>query len=324
MADIEPIPEGFLAKLLQEFGFQWTHLVVISGVVFSSFGLQKYLDPGIWILGTIMSFGIVYLFRNYVSANFLRTSITAVLAVAAVMLTAYVFLYLTHQEVGPFLESRTKFGTMYVAVAIGIPLGVMILSYKSQDDFLRTPLPPALSIAARNLAQMDFVHESVNYVISFLTAPDNADVIMRFEVTMDVINRTKRDADYEDYFDPAGRNMRFLSATVGNSTIDAKDRGRDTKRGLLIKHRAQPGKFRIVVVGESTFYTRDNELVGVYYPSNSLSIRINNPPTSLHVQIESLLSKKVEPQVLASGDILFQCSEGVLPFQGARIFWERK
>ena len=320
--DIEPIPEGFLSRLLNEFGIQWTHLVVLSGVVFTSFGLQTYLDAGVWILGTIGSFGLVYLFRYQISGNFLKTTIWSFTALAAGILVGWGLLSVSHQNVGPFMQTRTKWSTLYISVIVGVPLGIMILSYRLQDEFLRSPLPPALAAAAKNLSQLNFVHEEVSYIIS-LRRDRTDDVIMTFEVTMNLVNRSKRTALYQDSFDPAGRNKRFVSATINGSRVNEEDWDRRTQRGLKMEYEAAPGeKFRVVVIGESTFYSRDNELVGVYLPCNILSIRIKRPPDDLMVHIESLLPQKVDAEHLPTGDLLFQYSGGVLPFQGTRIFWE--
>lgn len=320
--DIKPIPEGFLSRLLNEFGIQWTHLVVLSGVVFSSFGLQTYVDAGVWILGTVGAFGLVYLFRYRISGDFLKTSIWSFIALTGGILIGWGLLYLTNQTVGQFMQNRIRLSTLYISVVIGVPLGIMILSYRSQDELLRSPLPPALAAAAKNLSQMDFVHEEVSYIISFLP-PTTGDVIMRFEVTMDLVNRSTRTALYRDSFDPAGRNKHFVRATINGSPVNEADWDRLTQRGLRLEHEAAPGeKFRVVVIGESTFYSRDNELVGVYLPCNTLSIRIMKPPDELSVHIESLLPKKVDAERLPTGDLLFQYSGGVLPFQGTRIFWE--
>jgi hypothetical protein len=200
----------------------------------------------------------------------------------------------------------------------------MILSYRSQDEFIRSPLPAALADAAKSLSQMDFVHEAVSYIISFFPAT-TGDVIMRFEVKMNVLNRSKRTAFYYDTFDPAGRNKHFVSATINGSPVNLADRDLLTQRGLRLEHEAKPGEqFTVFVIGESTFYSRDNELVGVYLPCATLSIRIQKPPDNLNVHIESLLPKKVDAQQLSTGEFLFECSKGVLPFQGARIFWEPK
>jgi hypothetical protein len=321
MGDIEPIPEGFLARLLQEFGIQWTHLVVISGVVFSSFGLHKYLDPGVWILGTIGSFSLVYLFRYRITGNFPKTVLWAGIILLFGLSAAWAALFVAGQDPAQFLESRTKVSTLYIAIVIGIPIGAMILSYRAQDEFLRSPLPSVLATAAKAISQSDFVHESVDYLIN-LTLQTNGEVTLRFDVTMDVLNRSKRAALYQDHFDPAGRNKRFIGAKIKGARINESDPNRLTQRGFFLEYHAQPSeRFRIVVIGESTFYGRDNELVGVYFPCSFLSIRVVKPPDELIVHVESLLREKVDAERLATGDLLFQYSQGVLPFQGTRVFW---
>jgi hypothetical protein len=198
----------------------------------------------------------------------------------------------------------------------------VILSYRSQDDFLHSPLPPALAKATKAISQSDFVHESVSYIIKFTLKAD-AEVVMRFEVTMNLVNRSKKPALYQDYFDPAGGNKQFISAAINRAPVNKDDPDRRVQSGLLLSYKAEPGKpFEVKVIGESTFYRRDNELVGVYLPCNFLSIRIEKPPDELVVHVQALLPVKVDAERLDTGDLLFEYRDGVLPFQGTRVFWE--
>jgi len=318
--DIKPIPDGFLSRLLDEFGIQWTHLVILSGVVFSSFGLQPFLDPGVWILGTTGSFALVYLFRNHISSNFPKTAIWGGIALSLGFLIPWMVLLVAGQDVARFLQDRTKVSTVYISIVAGIPLGVIILSYRAQEEFLRSPLPPAIEKAMKAISKSDFVHERVSYVIEFFR--DEAAVIMRFTVKMDLLNRSKKPALYQDHFDPAGKDKRILFAEINQTEVNINDPERLTQRGLFLSYQAEPNeKFRVTVIGESTFYARDNELVGVYFPCDFLSIRITKPPDNLDVHIQSLLPVKVDAKRLGTGDLLFEYADGVLPFQGTRIFW---
>jgi len=319
---LEPIPEGFLARLLGEFGLQWTHLVILSGIVFSSFGLQEYLNAGVWILGTIGSFSVVFLFRRQITGNFPKTALWAGTALVLGLLVPWAALLVAHQDLGAFMGHWVKLASLYVSAAVGIPVGVLILSYRAQDDFRWSPLPPGLAKAEKSVSQSDFIHESVKYIIQF-RRETNGDVIMRFDVTMSLLNRTKKVTPYQDYFDPAGRAKKFMYAEIDKSQINTDDPGRKTERGLLLSHDAQPNQqFSVRVIGESTFYGRDSELVGAYFPCESLSIRIEKPPNGLTVHVESLLREKVDAKPLPTGDLDFAYMDGILPFQGTRIFWE--
>jgi hypothetical protein len=320
---IKLVPDSFLGKLLQEFGLQWTHLALLSGVVFSSFHLEMYLNPGLWMLGTLAAFSMVYLFRDTISDNFLRVSIWSVLIGMILLFAPLAVLIRLHQDVPELIKQWSQAVTIYLAMAIGIPVGIMILSYRKRDDFQRMPLSPRLAQAVKEAAsQSDFVHESVIYEIEFLPT-EAKDVVMRFTAKMNLVNRSKRMATYKDVFDPAGRNKKINYATIKGQPVDTEDPDRIFQRGLLLTHEAQPSEtFEVVVSGESTFYGRDSELVGVYLPSSSLTVRVKKPPPNLSVNVQSLLPKKIDSKPQPTGDILFEYAEGVLPFQGTRLFWE--
>jgi hypothetical protein len=317
------LPDSFLGKLLQEFGIQWTHLAILSGVVFSSFHLEQYLNPGLWMLGTLAAFSLVYLFRDYISKNFLVVSIWAALSGLILLLVPLAVLFGLGQDIPAFIRQWSQAATIYLSLAIGVPAGSMILAYRNKDEFLRTPLPPQLAEAAKEAAShSDFIHESVSYQIELLPTPAK-EVVMRFTVTMNVVNRAKRKTIYQDFFDPAGRYSKMHYATIKQQSINTEDPDRSFKRGLLLTHEAEPNeRFEVVVSGESTFYGRDSELVGVYLPCNSLTVRIKKPPPNLSVNIQSLLPKKIDSKPQPDGDILFEYADGVLPFQGTRVFWE--
>ena len=321
--DIKAIPSGFLGRLLREFGIEWTHLVVISGVVFSSFGLEKYLNPGIWILGTVASFSVVYLFRLRIKGNFPTVFFWSILIIVAGLASPLIYLLHTGEDVAVFLKTWTEVGTLYSSIIIGVPLGVSILSYRAQEEFLRTPLPAVLDKAAKeSVSQSDFVLERAAYQIQFSNHSGN-EVVMRFDVNIEAVNRLNRPATYNGIFDPAGRNKRFHYASIDGSPLNEQDPDRLTKRGLIVSHEvAANGKFLISVSGESTYYDRDSEIVGVYRPCAAFSLLIKVSP-GLSVNVQSLLRKKVDPRKLANGDLLVEYNDGLLPFQGMRLFWER-
>src|SRR5579864_773699 len=183
IGDIKPIPEGFLSRLLQEFGLQWTHLVILSGVIFSSFDLQKYLNSGIWILGTVASFSLVFLFRHQITGNFPKVALFAGAVLVGGLLTPWVVLSLCHFDPATVIQGWSKLATLYIAAVAGIPIGTIILSYRAQEEFLRLPLPPVLATAAKSVSQSPFIHESVSYTIQLMPGKDHRGLILRFDVT---------------------------------------------------------------------------------------------------------------------------------------------
>jgi hypothetical protein len=315
------VPDSFLGKLLNRFGIQWTHLAILSGVLFSSFHLEEYLNPGLWMLGTLAAFSLVYLYSDEISENFLKVSIWCALIGLGLLLVPVATLFALGQDIPAFIKQWSQAVTIYLSLAIGIPAGIMILSYRNRDE-QRSPLPPALALAAKQAVQSDFIHESVSYEIEFLPTPEKK-IVMQFTAIMNLVNRSSRKVTYRDIFDPAGSDRDVFYATIKQQPINTKSPDRQYGRGVLLAHEAEPNeRFEIVVRGRSTFHERDSELVGVYLPCSSLTVRVKKPPNGLEVNIQSLLPGKNEAQVQPNGDILFQYADGVLPFQGTRVFWQ--
>jgi hypothetical protein len=77
-----------------------------------------------------------------------------------------------------------------------------------------------------------------------------------------------------------------------------------------------------MVKGRSHFSSRDSELFGAYIPATSISIVVKAPPSTLRVVLRSHLPEKVDPEILDNGDVAFAYHKGILPFQGARLFWQ--
>lgn len=300
---INAIPAGFLSRLLDEFGIQWTHLVIISGVVFSSFHLEQYLNPGIWILGTVGSFSVVYLFHRQVSDNFPKVALFAAVAVTVGIAAPLLVFQAKEIELGKFMRAWTALSTLYLTAVISGPLGTAILSYRLQDEFLRAPLSDSLTNALdESVRFVDFVHSRVDYIID-LISDGESDVILRCNVTMNMVNRSKSRSVYRDIFDPAGRERKFIRASINGNPIDCDDPERLSERGLHVDYECGAGEeFRIEVVLESKFYRRDSELVGTYLPAEALSILIR-PSSDLRVTVQSLLRKKVELKRLESGHL---------------------
>ena len=329
MAALEPVPEGFLRRLLDEFGIEWTHLVILTGVAFSSFGLERYLNPGSWILGVAGVFALVLLFRDQISRNHVRVTAgalgVAILGLAAPLLIVGHF----ESSTGEWIQSHSVPSTLYLALALGAPLGVIILSYRGQEEFRYQPLPTPIADVVRNSVNLSpFVHESVTYRLrlelsggaSRITSMSR--IVFHYEVHMSVLNRSKQRVAYRDIFDPAGADATFYYAAVNDERLDVEAPQRQTGLGLVVEHDADAGEtFSVVVHGASTFAARDSELVGAYYPCARLSITIAAPPGDLRVDVQPMVSRPAEARRLPTGEIVFEYPFGVLPFQGTRIAW---
>jgi hypothetical protein len=338
--DVEPIPESFLGKLLGAYGLQWTHLVIISGVAFSSFGLERYLNPGIWILTTVAAFGVVFLFRAQIE----RRVTFPVAAAAGLVLVGAGFGGLVlaadptrHQSLGTFMEVHSTVATLYLGLLVGIPVGIAILSFRSQETFRYAPLTPKLALALNEtVAHAPFALDTAMYVIDLQLEHSTTSgglsthsgsgspqrILFHYTVNMAVVNRLAERVTYTDVFDPAGDDKSFVYATLKGKKVQMNPE-RLSGRGLHLTYEAEPSeRFEVFVEGQSTFHVRDSELVGTYLPCEHLRIMIRRPPDGIAVQVQSLTPKPTDVEELPNGDLMWEHAQGILPFQGARVFWE--
>jgi len=326
--DIEPIPEGFLARLLGAYGLQWTHLAILSGVVFSSFALEKYLNPGVWVLGVVSAFGLVLLFEPYISPSFPLVAALSLLVVALLLGCADLILHLSHRSVPRFVEHHSPSATLYIAWSTAGPVGCAVLSYRKRPDVMLFPLPAALAESTQSaIMRASFINETVDYNFELLNAvhPELGDrqVILRYELTFNVWNRSRSDQLYADLFDPAGSHKRFYYAAVNREVRDHDAPELRSELGLRLEHRAAPGeRFQVVVRAESTFGVPGSELIGSYLPSNNMVIRIHQPPPGISIFTQSLASTPLDKNILPTGDVIITATKAVLPYQGIRLFWD--
>ena len=296
-------------------------------MVFSSFGLEKYLNPGIWILGTVAAFGLVFLFKEEISPSFPRVAFGVGVALFAAIGGPLIWLGTSDRSVAHFFEIHTKLATTYFALSTAIPIGVAVLSYRAREGFQRLPLPSAIDSAVeKTVFESDFVYEDVAYVLDLIPnfGAEGAirDVLLRFEVRMTVVNRSRTATDYRGLFDPAGRDSSIRYASINNSAIDHDDPEHVSRRGLWVSYHAQPGEhFELCVSAESLFHSRDSELVGIYRPASKLSILVR-PAPGLQLNLQSLLPMTVSSVRRASGELWWEYAGGILPYQGARLYWE--
>lgn len=330
---VEPVPETFLRRLLDAYGLQWTHLTIFAGVIFSSFGLQRYLNPGIWILGTVASFGLVLLFRDEITWSFPRVAAVALGIIVAAVAAPIIVLSEHHVGVSAYVTMHTLIVTLYLSFCLGIPVGSTVLAFRAKGDFDYQPLPAELQeIIRRTITRAPFVHRSVNYKLSLAYADEHGELVasgaaspyvrFRWEVVMTVVNRAKRPERYTDLFSRYRPYDQLPYAAVNGKLVDTDDPEITTGRGFVMSYDSTPGEvFTIEVHGQTRLHTRDSELIGSYLPASLFTVRITAPPPGLRVNIHSLVPVRHDAERLANGDMVYNYPDGLLPYQGVRVVW---
>jgi hypothetical protein len=318
----EVLPEGLTRSFLKEFGFEWTQISLLSGVLVSSFSLQRYVNPGAWAIAVIGSFGIVYTFRRQIGGNFPRTALIAGIGAILLLVPGGLLVGSRSGDVLQTLERWRTWTTLYVAFGVCIPLAIVVLSYRKQETLYGGPYPEPIQDAIEAcIVKSEFYRVDQTYEVEVLRHEDST-IRLRVLVSYTLVNRTKVDHKRTaEYSAPSPERVTFLRAEVDGNALDIADRDYHTARGLVIPLSIPAGKrVRVLLEAEETFSDKGGEMFTAYMPTTALTVRIGNPIASLRVDCESLLPEKVTPTVEGHWRT-FSWSKGVLPFSGFRLYW---
>jgi len=316
------LPKSYLSRLLGEFGLEWANLVILVGVLISLFGLDRYLNAGLWAFGAILSFSGVYLVRRSIDGRFLRYFLCAVALIVAAA-AGIVLMSIYWGPIGTrFLQHRNVF-SFVLSILATVPLAVCIISYRKQEEENLPALPLALQrMVDTSVLKFPFYNRGVEFLVEF-DEPAGDAVRVTFEVTLNTVNRTNKVQRLQDIVDPAGSDIEFEYATVDGVHIDADDPDYRSERGFTLVRDMQPRQeIRWTVKASSNFYRRDWEFYGSFFPSTSLSVYVKAPPKGLRLSFISFLPKKIDARQLENGDMVFESHEAVLPFQGLKLVWQ--
>lgn len=320
--DIQTIPESFLGKVLKEFGIHWTHIFVISAVVLSVFGLDEVLDPSIWIIGIVSAFMSVYIFKDYISSNFISILLICVLLGALLAILVSPLVEFLPYNVNDRIRAEKTWLTLYTSISFGIPFGACMISYNKRPEVDLLPLPNSvLDCAKVQINQAPFFIDKATYLIG-LDKSGNGEVRFSFELHFRIINRSRKALTYRDIFDPAGATSDFIDASIDGREIDPRDPDFIHGRGIVLT-KDIPGRsaFDVKVSAITMFPNLGSELVGCYFPARELEVRVTYAHSDFDVSIQSMLMEKIPVKKMPNGDLLVSYKDGLLPFQGVRIHW---
>ncbi|WP_162901441.1 hypothetical protein [Breoghania sp. L-A4] len=323
--DLQTVPDSFMGRVLNEFGVQWTHLFIVSGVALTAFGLDTVLDPSVWIFGIIGSFVLVYVFREYISQNFPLTFFVSALIFGCLVMLVTPVGSLLPSDLGATVRTDKRWFTLYCSMAFGMPLGVCLISYNKRPESLLLALPESIIQSAKSqIFHSPFLIDKATYLIEL--SEDGSDgVLFSFELHFKIVNRSKKIARYQDIFDPSGEQSCFKSASIGEEVIDVLDPDYSHGRGIVISKEVDGRSTFDVKVAAETHYPRvGSELIGCYFPARELEVRVTCPPSLINVSVQSMLMEKIPVSRMHNGDLLVSYNKGILPFQGVRLHWSRK
>lgn len=295
-------------------------LPAISGVVLS-WRLDGYLETPAIAVAACIAVLVPRAFSRQISGDFVRTFVKSFGLAAAVVACSFGLLLLDDDPFGLAFAERSVAMSILIGSAIGLPVGICSISYERQPGRDLEPLPEALDSCVRSTEGCVVYNELVEYVITIVDRPDDDRVIVEFEGTFHVRNRTKESQVHTILFDPAGASPTFTGLVIDDVQRDIDDKTYHNGFGRKVSS-AVPGRETSIwrVDFSSSFHRRDSELYGSYEPAAKMVVTIRRPPDTLDVTTQSLLPEHRELSRRANGDRVFQV-EGLLPFQGVRVFW---
>ncbi|WP_329132729.1 hypothetical protein OG552_13920 [Streptomyces sp. NBC_01476] len=315
-------PDGMFGKILREFGLQWTNIAVLSGVLFSTFGLEKYMNSGVWTISAVTSFCVAYFFRRQITGEFPRVAMLS--GLAALLLLGGPLLYYLHRgaDIGDLIAGHRNLSTTYLACSLVIPLAVAIVAYRRQEQELGGSVPvvirQALNAAVISAA---FYRENQIYMVTVASMGDGK-VTLRTALTYTVRNRRKDPQQWYGSFVSPAAETRYVRVAIDGREIDVTDPDYLSPRGLRVSRTIQGRSgLKVEFEAEEDFRASDSELFTAYAPTDSLALMVENPyADSLRFHFETLYPVKADPET--DGQIVScRIDTGLLPFQGFRLHW---
>src|SRR5260370_30515021 len=185
--------------IIGSFGTSIPQISTAIAVIIGSLGLRKYFDAGAWTMSAILSFSIVYIFRRQLP----RTVPAATLLVVLLYLVAVVIGFvlwksgLVPHDPASWSEMVKSLSSAYVALALTLPLAVLVTSYQKQEEVMGLSFPREIDQAARaQLLTVPFYKSKVTLNTKFENV-DNDGVELINDMSYRVTNRTKEKQEWK-------------------------------------------------------------------------------------------------------------------------------
>ena len=312
----------FIDAVLSEFGTEWTQLTIVFGVVISVFRLD--IEPGIWVIGTALSFLASYLIRRSISGRFVLTTALAV-AIASLAFWALERFW-SDISAGVSGSDRSVIWSLALSIIIALPIGISILSYRAQEHFRVVSLPrPLLAKMAEQVDHADLLFRDVCYVVKLEQPPalkKMSEVRVHFHMTFTMVNRRRDTRTFSVPIDPTHkRDVKFKHLRINGEPVDTSDNEIRSGIGLKPTVKLAAGEAAEFDFAVSAIQSEiGTEFYSIYGPADSMRIELKPAPSSLDVQVSKWTMLDMETEI--DGDYrTFKFSEGVLPFQGIRLMW---
>ncbi|MEO3814603.1 hypothetical protein ABGB17_36880 [Sphaerisporangium sp. B11E5] len=318
---IEPVPGSFLAKILDEFGLQWTHLAVFSGLIFSSFGLDKYLNTGAWIVSSIAAFAVAFLFRRDISGNFSLIALSSILLCSCLIALGVIYANQNPGGLLPFVAGNKLLATVYLSFSTTLPLAICILSYRHREELFGASLPTEIRKAVKeNIVELAFYKRNQKYefVVKEVTT---SHVVVHSTLSYTVFNRTSTKKDLTFSLTPMRDRVKYTGARIDGRDLDVENPAYRTELGLQIPWVLPPGKGVPVKLEAVVWYRlSDSDLLASYLPTTDFELIIENPFPDLRIAVECLFRSAIQP-TQKNNRRRYRAIGGTVPYQGFKLDW---
>ncbi len=322
----QPPDEGFIPRVVSEFGLKWSQIAALSGLLFSLLGLDEWFNAGSWTLAAIIALVIIFAFRR-----FFRWTLPWVAAVSALALALYLagsWWIVGSPDVLAWLKQdklNRLIGTFVIGLGVMTAAAAVVLTYRRQEALFGGPYPASVSRAlSAAIVDQGFYREDQKYVLTFLEA-NKRTTRVRIELTYRLVNRTGSRQQAYLLLTPMRPDVKFLEAVAGKTKYDVNDARNKSGAGLRIQvSLKQSEKMQVRLAAEVDYWRSDSDLFATYLPCTSLELVVRNQISDLDIHVEALSPQQVHPKDESDGTRRWKISHGLIPYQGFKVDWIRQ
>jgi hypothetical protein len=312
--------DGFVPRIVYEFGLKWAQLAAFSGLIFTLFGLDKWLNGGAWTLASICALGSVYAFRRAIRTGFPATTLLS-LTCLAIYLVIIISVAMRYGPPPDVLQRNRVPGSLLLGYGVMTAFAVIILAYRRQETLFGGKYPQAIQNAiARCIVDQACYRQNQEWHLLFReSGPGNTSVVMT--LTYELVNRTTRPLEQTLYLTPMRPAVRFIEASAGDIAFDVNDPRNRSAAGLQIPVEVGPAKVVPVrLSAEVAYWPSDSDLFASYLASTDLSLVVSNALPNVDVFVEVLATTRINSVQLETGRV-WALKDGILPYQGFKVDW---
>jgi hypothetical protein len=222
-------------------------------------------------------------------------------------------------DISVFINNHKNLSSVYFSMLISIPLAFILVSYQKQEIMFGMKYPKKIVSAIDKLYSVPFYKKNTIYELTVQEV--NNDIIkINTILKYEIVNRTLETQKWIMQYKYKEGTGNIISAKFNNEDLFIQSRDYKVGRGVEIPININSkDSGEIYYEAEEFFKFNQSELYTTYFPSDILTIIVNNPlQQEVLLDIEGLCAT---PYSIIKKDntIIVEIKEGVLQYQGVRI-----